>query len=111
MATSVAVFSSLVIIWIVAVGTAEGKFQQGKGEWTHELDLDTENGLKVKWKNSPAPQESNGARWLTMEVFARTKGYVGLGFSPHGGMDGADIVIGWVDSNGIAHLKVHRFYM
>lgn len=29
-----------------------------------------------------------------------TKGYVGLGFSPNGGMAGSDIVLGWVTDGG-----------
>ncbi|KAJ9595788.1 hypothetical protein L9F63_013032, partial [Diploptera punctata] len=38
-------------------------------------------------------------------VEAATRGYVGVGFSPGGGMAGADIVLGWVDdSNGEIYL-------
>ncbi|XP_038065844.1 DBH-like monooxygenase protein 1 [Patiria miniata] len=33
---------------------------------------------------------------VTFRVRAKTLGWVGLGFSPSGGMKGADIVIGWV---------------
>lgn len=35
-----------------------------------------------------------------------TKGWVGLGFSPNGGMRGADITLGWVDSHGELHVHV-----
>ncbi|XP_037779474.1 LOW QUALITY PROTEIN: MOXD1 homolog 1-like [Penaeus monodon] len=37
-----------------------------------------------------------------------TRGYVGLGFSPNGGMKGADIVLGWVDARG--HVHAHDRY-
>ncbi|CAL4133676.1 unnamed protein product, partial [Meganyctiphanes norvegica] len=32
-----------------------------------------------------------------------TTGYVGLGFSPSGGMGGADIALGWIDNSGFVH--------
>ncbi|XP_023931836.1 DBH-like monooxygenase protein 1 isoform X2 [Lingula anatina] len=41
---------------------------------------------------------------ITFETQVRTTGYIGLGFSPNGGMTGADIVIGWV-KDGTAYLK------
>ncbi|ODN04440.1 hypothetical protein Ocin01_02222 [Orchesella cincta] len=91
----------LIILNFVDISVA--KFIRGKDGWSHEIDLEEENGLRIKWKNSPI--DGNGERWLTMEVFAKTNGYIGLGFSPHGGMAGGDMVVGWVDSNGRPHLK------
>ena len=79
-------------------------------DWVHQFVLDTDTGVSLKWKSTEDENES-GSLWLTMEMFAPTKGYVGVGFSPHGGMTGADIVLGWVDSNGIPHIKVCKnFY-
>lgn len=41
----------------------------------------------------------------------RTQGYVGLGFSPNGGMKGADVVLGWVADDGKVMLQVsHKIY-
>ncbi|XP_071788240.1 DBH-like monooxygenase protein 1 [Asterias amurensis] len=40
---------------------------------------------------------------VVFRVSVETSGWVGLGFSPRGGMEGADVVIGWVD-NGKAFL-------
>jgi hypothetical protein len=37
------------------------------------------------------------------EIHVRTTGWVGFGFSPNGGMAGSDMVIGWVDSKGVAN--------
>jgi hypothetical protein len=65
--------------------------------WTHQIRVET--GVEVKW-NSEDPS------YLTMEVSAPTKGYVGVGFSPSGGMQGSDIMIGWVDKDGIPHVRV-----
>ena len=42
---------------------------------------------------------------IQFEVHCRTTGWVGLGFSPNGGMAGSDVVIGWV-KDGEAYLQV-----
>ena len=42
---------------------------------------------------------------IQFEVHCRTTGWVGLGFSPNGGMAGSDVVIGWV-KDGQAYLRV-----
>lgn len=42
---------------------------------------------------------------IQFEIHCRAVGWVGFGLSPNGGMAGSDIVIGWVDSMGKAHLK------
>lgn len=99
-----------ILILLGSVSIAECKFVQGAHEWTHKLDLG-EGGGRVRWKNSDPGIGEDRTRWLTMEVFTKTNGYVGVGFSPHGGMAGADIVIGWVDSSGTAHLKVCKFFI
>ena len=36
---------------------------------------------------------------VLIEVHCKTDGWVGFGFSPNGGMDGSDVVVGWI-SNG-----------
>ncbi|ROT69493.1 dopamine beta hydroxylase [Penaeus vannamei] len=43
---------------------------------------------------------------LVVEVQVATRGYVGLGFSPTGGMKGADVVLGWVDDKGFLHFQL-----
>lgn len=44
--------------------------------------------------------------WVLALLQVATTGYVGLGFSPTGGMKGADIIIGWVDGEGRVLLQV-----
>ena len=66
--------------------------------WTHVMVLD--EGVEVKWV-------ATDPYFLTMEMSAPTRGYVGIGFSPSGGMAGSDIAIGWVDSRGIPQLLVN----
>ncbi|KAL3274507.1 hypothetical protein HHI36_015890, partial [Cryptolaemus montrouzieri] len=58
-------------------------------QWTHSEILDKDGAVVLKWQ--PRHQE------ILFRVEARTRGYVGIGFSPNGGMEDADIVIGWVD--------------
>lgn len=58
-------------------------------QWTHVEVLDKVGDVVLRWQ--PRHQE------ILFRVEARTRGYVGIGFSPNGGMEGADIVLGWVD--------------
>ncbi|CAF1129901.1 unnamed protein product [Rotaria sordida] len=37
---------------------------------------------------------------ITFDLHIRTTGWIALGISPGGGMTGADIGVGWVDSQG-----------
>ncbi|CAK8671995.1 unnamed protein product [Clavelina lepadiformis] len=57
--------------------------------------LDYEKHFRVFWKVNDTHIE--------MEIHAITTGWVGIGFSPFGGMEGADIIVGWV-RNGQAHI-------
>lgn len=58
-------------------------------QWTHSQILDKNRLVVVRWQ--PRHQE------ILFRIEARTNGYVGIGFSPDGSMERADIVIGWVD--------------
>ena len=44
---------------------------------------------------------------LIGEIHCKTKGWVGFGLSPNGGMDGSDVIVGWVGSNGLANFTVN----
>lgn len=61
------------------------------------------NGFSLKWK-----EDSSDSRSVIMKMSARSTGYVAVGFCPvwTGGMDNCDIVLGWVDASGVAHLYV-----
>ncbi|XP_022911259.2 MOXD1 homolog 1 [Onthophagus taurus] len=65
-------------------------------QWTHSEFLDAERKVLLRWQ--PRHQE------ILFRIEAKTLGYVGIGFSPNGGMEQADIVIGWVDKYGKAVL-------
>ena len=61
------------------------------------LELKPDNAYTVFWKFD---DES-----ITFELHVRTQGWVGFGISPDGGMEEADIIIGWV-KDGIVTLTV-----
>ncbi len=56
--------------------------------------LDPEHKVRLKW----GFDEIQGT--ILFELTVNTSGWVGLGFSPKGGMTGADVVIGGVGPDG-----------
>jgi len=62
-------------------------------QFTHHTVLDRAGKVTLSW--SP---EAEGITFL-LEV--ATRGYVGLGFSPGGGMHGADMVVAWVQGGRV----------
>ena len=66
-------------------------------DFVHGVSLDENEQYFAYWKFDD--------KSITFEVHVRTRGWVGLGFSPSGGMKGADMGIGWV-SDGKAYFKV-----
>ncbi|CAG2116969.1 unnamed protein product, partial [Medioppia subpectinata] len=59
--------------------------------WTYHLWLDPEELYSVKW-NINARNES-----VEFLCEVRTRGWLGFGLSPNGGMKSSDLVIAWVD--------------
>lgn len=57
--------------------------------WTHSESLDKNGSVVLRWQ--PRHQE------ILFRIEARTRGYVGIGFSPDGKMENADIVLAWVE--------------
>ncbi|KTG36188.1 hypothetical protein cypCar_00039992, partial [Cyprinus carpio] len=56
--------------------------------------LDSEHKVRLKW----GFDEIKGT--ILFELTINTNGWVGFGFSPKGGMTGADVVIGGVGPDG-----------
>ncbi|CAF1548880.1 unnamed protein product, partial [Adineta ricciae] len=57
------------------------------------------NIVQLWWTVDDIEQE------ITFELHVKTTGWIALGISPAGGMKGADIAIGWVDSSGKSFLE------
>lgn len=65
-------------------------------KYPYSTILKTPDVYKVYWK---AVDDK-----MVFEVQVKTKGWVGFGLSPNGGMKGSDVVIGWV-KDGKAYLE------
>ncbi|XP_035686300.1 DBH-like monooxygenase protein 1 isoform X1 [Branchiostoma floridae] len=57
-------------------------------DFTHQASLDEHGRFHLLWKFD--------SETITFEAHVQTTGYIGLGFSPNGGMTGSDVIIGWV---------------
>ncbi|XP_042889307.1 DBH-like monooxygenase protein 1 [Penaeus japonicus] len=64
-------------------------------DFQHWAILDQRGNFHMFW--------TPGEKDIVFEIQVATRGYVGLGFSPNGGMKNADITLGWVDDQGIVH--------
>ena len=71
-------------------------------EYDHAAYLDTEENYKLYW----SVKDANKSIYFATEV--KTLGWVGFGISVglSGNMKSADMVVGWVDSQGKGHLQV-----
>ena len=68
-------------------------------EFKHSVFLEANERVLLSW--------TVREEFITFEVAARTLGYVGIGFSANGRMDGADFMLGWV-TNGIPYIQVRQ---
>ena len=64
--------------------------------------LDSHGNYWLFWKTN--------ATHITFETHVKTRGYVGFGLSSNGKMFPSDVVVGWVDNNGMTHFKVCMLY-
>ena len=71
-------------------------------EYDHAAYLDPEEDFKLYW----SVKDTDKSMHFAVEV--NTTGWVGFGISAglSGSMKGADMVVGWVDSQGKGHLQV-----
>jgi len=64
--------------------------------FTHHTMLDKAGRVELSW--TPGPEG------ITFRLEVAAHGYVGIGFSPGGGMNGADMVLAWV-KDGLVTLE------
>ena len=67
--------------------------------FTHEEKF--YSGMRLEWTGLNDDSED-----IVFKLFGPTFGYVAIGFSPTGGMQGSDIVMGWVKPSGQVFLMV-----
>lgn len=64
----------------------------------HSIYLDNGKKYLLRW------EYDNDT--ITFNITAVATEWIGLGFSPRGGMVGADIAMIWFDTNGVPHITV-----
>ncbi|CAF3053826.1 unnamed protein product [Rotaria sp. Silwood2] len=66
--------------------------------YNHSIELKT-NVTDLWWTTNEINQE------ILFELHIHTTGWIALGISPSGGMNGADIGVGWIDQSGNVHFQ------
>ncbi|CAL8092372.1 unnamed protein product [Orchesella dallaii] len=79
----------------ICVRISDGFLSENQYEWTHHIKLPS--GIEVRWIHTDP-------EYITFQMRGPERGYISIGFSPNGGMSGADMFVGWVDSKGQGHL-------
>ncbi|XP_078598387.1 DBH-like monooxygenase protein 1 [Branchiostoma floridae x Branchiostoma japonicum] len=87
-----AVLLAAVVVALLYSGTVSAA-----ADLNHHEVLDENGDFLLSWTSDDAHAQ------IELEARVRTRGWVGLGLSPNGGMPGSDIVIGWV-KDGQAYL-------
>lgn len=71
--------------------------------YPRSLQLKENGEYMIYWKVTGLTQNDQ----ITIEIHAKTLGWIGIGLSPNGGMPGSDIVIGgWNDKTAKPYLYV-----
>ena len=71
-------------------------------QWMHSVVMDPLNKYHLNWSFDDDKQQ------ITFNVVVETRGWVGFGISPNGGMTGSDLIIGWIDHFGRTHFHVRH---
>lgn len=67
--------------------------------YTHHAVMDPESKYHLYWRVDHDREK------ITFWLEVQTKGWIGLGISPNGGMSGADIALGWVSEDGKVYFQ------
>ena len=79
---------------------------------SHHKDLGSEYSFKLTLRDDELGtyilhwKFDVDAETIGFAVNVSTRGWVGFGLSPNGGMPGSDVVIGWVDEAGQTYFNV-----
>ncbi|CAF2973272.1 unnamed protein product [Rotaria socialis] len=89
-----------IVLLLVAIGDVVSISSPITPFTTYRYSTELEKGIADLWWTV-----DNGAKDITFELHMKTTGWVALGISPGGGMEGADIGVGWVDTEGKVHFQ------
>ncbi|CAF4288315.1 unnamed protein product [Rotaria magnacalcarata] len=90
-----------IVLLLVAIGDVVSISSPITPFTTYRYSTELEKGIADLWWTV-----YNGAKDITFELHMKTTGWIALGISPGGGMEGADIGVGWVDTEGKVHFQV-----
>ena len=93
---------ALYFVFVLVLLMFDTAFSVHSLDWIHHVTLDSNNQFHLKWLFDLSMET------IVFNVCVRTKGWIGFGISPSGGMTGSDLIITWVDSYGRAHLQVKK---
>ena len=86
----------LLLVGTAGDGVLAATQQPDPDALSHHTVLDPAGRYHLAWR----PDNQS----ITFRLSVATHGYIGLGFSPSGGMDGADIAVAWVTPGGSVRL-------
>ena len=91
-----------VLCWLHCLQLITFAAAELKDEYNHAAYLDADENYQLFWS------VKNADKSIHFAVKVKTTGWVGFGISVglSGSMKDADIVVGWVDSQGKGHIEV-----
>ncbi|CAF3332219.1 unnamed protein product [Rotaria socialis] len=90
----------LIVLLLVVIGDVVSISSPIIPFTAYRYSTELEKGMADLWWTV-----DNGAKDITFELHMKTTGWIALGISPAGGMTGADIGDGWVDSAGKVYFQ------
>ncbi|CAF4296506.1 unnamed protein product, partial [Rotaria magnacalcarata] len=90
-----------IVLLLVAIGDVVSISSPITPFTSYRYSTELEKGVAHLWWTI-----DNGAKDITFELHMKTTGWIALGISPGGGMEGADIGVGWVDTEGKVHFQL-----
>ncbi|CAF5067245.1 unnamed protein product [Rotaria magnacalcarata] len=72
---------------------------------SYQFSIELEHNIADLWWTVDENRQE-----ITFELHIKTTGWIALGISPAGGMKGADIGLGWIDSTGQVHFQDRYAY-
>ena len=100
--------STVVLVIFSALSSSNGVHSGNADHSHHHKDLESEYSFKLVLRDGSYTLHWKfdlEAETIGFAVNVSTRGWVGFGLSPNGGMTGSDVVIGWV-KDGSVHFNV-----
>ncbi|CAF4394289.1 unnamed protein product [Rotaria sp. Silwood2] len=90
----------LLSIWLIVIHTCTGISSPIQPFTTYKHSTELQQDIADLWWTIDDDEKE-----IMFELHIKSTGWVALGISPAGGMKGADIAVGWVESSGNVYLQ------